>query len=137
MTGTATGFDEVALAALPTTTPFVESLRKQAFEEFVALPIPSQETEEWRYTDLSELDLGFIPWSAGGRAENLDGVPAEILAAAGNVGARAGLQILRPRSVRTSSSHICTRWCRASGRSSRRSTRRSAPVERSCTCLRL
>ena len=101
MTGTKTRFDEEALTALPASASFVAALRKQAFEEFLALPIPSQETEEWRYTDLSELDLGFIPWSAGGRAENLDGVPAEILAAAGNVGARAGLQIQRNSEVMT------------------------------------
>ena len=101
MTGTTTGFDEVALAALPTTTPFVAALRKRAFEKFLALPIPSQETEEWRYTDLSEFDLSFAPFAPGGRAENLDGVPAEILAAAGNVGARAGLQIQRNSEVMT------------------------------------
>jgi Fe-S cluster assembly protein SufD len=98
---TSTTFDEEALAALAASAPFVDALRNQAFEEYLALPIPSQETEEWRYTDLSELDLGFTPWSAGGRAENLDDVPAEILAAAGNVGARAGLQIQRNSEVMT------------------------------------
>src|SRR5262249_21701076 len=29
--------------------------------EYRALPIPSQETEEWRYTDLSAFDLDFDP----------------------------------------------------------------------------
>jgi Fe-S cluster assembly protein SufD len=29
------------------------------------MPIPSQETEEWRYTDLSELDMGFVPHVRG------------------------------------------------------------------------
>ena len=93
-------FDEHALASLPA-TPFVQALREQAFEEFLALPIPSQETEEWRYTDLSELDLGFAPWTSGGHAENLDGVPGEVMQAAGVVGDRAGLQIQRNSEVMT------------------------------------
>ncbi len=99
--GLKTGFDEEALSGLPGSTPFVQGLRKQAFEEFVALPIPSQETEEWRYTDLSGLDLGFTPWVPGGRAANLDGVPEALLAAAGDVGARSGLQIQRNSEVMT------------------------------------
>ncbi|MBI2238625.1 MAG: hypothetical protein HYU54_08890, partial [Actinobacteria bacterium] len=90
---TKTGFDEEALGALPAATPFVDGLRKQALEEFLALPIPSQETEEWRYTDLSAFDFGFVPFASGGRAENLDQVPEAILAAAGVVGDRAGLQV--------------------------------------------
>ena len=88
-----TTFDEEALGALPAAPSFVEALRKQAFTEFLALPIPSQETEEWRYTDLSELDLGLAPFAAGARAENLDGIDERILSAAGQVGERAGLQI--------------------------------------------
>ena len=90
---TKTGFDEGALAALPASAPFVESLRKQALEEYLALPVPSQETEEWRYTDLSGFDFGFRPFAPGEGAENLDDVPEEILSAAGAVGDRAGLQI--------------------------------------------
>jgi Fe-S cluster assembly protein SufD len=90
---TKTTFDEEAFAALPTAPAFVEGLRKQALTEYLALPVPSQETEEWRYTDLSDLDLGFAPWAAGVRAENLDGVDERILRAAGRVGERAGLQI--------------------------------------------
>ena len=88
-----TTFDERALASLPEAAGFTGPLRTQAFEEFGALPLPSQSTEEWRYTDLSQFDLSFAPYTAGGRAENLDGVPAEILEAAGAIGGRAGLQI--------------------------------------------
>jgi Fe-S cluster assembly protein SufD len=95
----ATGFEERALAALPAAAPFVETLRKQAFAEYLALPIPSQETEEWRYTDLEDLDLELAPFAEGGRAETLDGVPGQILAAAGRVGERAGLQIQRNSEV--------------------------------------
>lgn len=65
MTTTTETFDEAALAALPAVPSFVESIRKQAFEEYRALPIPSQETEEWRYTDLSSFDLGFVPHTPG------------------------------------------------------------------------
>ncbi|MDP9298336.1 MAG: Fe-S cluster assembly protein SufD [Actinomycetota bacterium] len=64
MTGTET-FDEEALAALPAAPAFLEAVRKQAFEEFHALPIPSAETEEWRYTDLSDFDLSFVPHTPG------------------------------------------------------------------------
>ncbi len=93
MTIATTTFDEEALGRLPAAPPFVEALRKQAFTEFLALPVPSQETEEWRYTDLSGLELTFTPFAAGVRAENLDGVDEAILRAAGSVGERAGLQV--------------------------------------------
>src|SRR5438128_2561347 len=77
-TATRTGFDEQALSELPKAPAlFVDKLRAQALEEFLALPVPSQETEEWRYTDLSDFDFGFKPWAAGGRATNLDGVPPQ------------------------------------------------------------
>jgi len=97
-----TGFDQGALSALPTGPGFISELRAEAFEEYTALPIPSQETEEWRYTDLSELDLGFVPWTAGGHANNLDEVPSEVMDAMGAVGERAGLQIQRNSEVMTS-----------------------------------
>jgi Fe-S cluster assembly protein SufD len=96
---TKTGFDEEALAALPSPAPFVETLRKQAFDEFLALPIPSQETEEWRYTDLEGFDFDLRPFAEGGQADNLDDVPDEILASAGTVGERDGLQIQRNSEV--------------------------------------
>jgi Fe-S cluster assembly protein SufD len=54
-------FDEAVLEALPAASEPVQRIRKQAFEEFRALPIPSQETEEWRYTDLSDFGLDFEP----------------------------------------------------------------------------
>jgi Fe-S cluster assembly protein SufD len=94
------GFDEQSLSALPKApAPFVDKLRAQALEEFLALPVPSQETEEWRYTDLSGFDFGFTPWAEGGHATNLDEVPPQILEAAGTVGDRAGLQIQRNSEV--------------------------------------
>jgi Fe-S cluster assembly protein SufD len=93
------GFDEEALGRLPEAPAFVETLRKQAFNEYLALPIPSQETEEWRYTDVEHFDFDLLPFAGGGSAENLDDVPEEILSAAGRVGERAGLQIQRNSEV--------------------------------------
>ena len=87
-------FTKEALADLPPAGPFVDKLRQQALAEFEAAPIPSQETEEWRYTDLSELHFDFAPFTPGGAwADSLDHVPEEIQAAAGEIGDRAGLQI--------------------------------------------
>ena len=96
--GASVGFDEDALARLPS-PGFLGGLRKQAFEEFLALPIPSTETEEWRYTDVERFDFDLRSFVEGGRAANLDEVPDEVLAAAGNVGDRAGLQIQRNSEV--------------------------------------
>ncbi len=96
---TRAGFDRDALARLPEVPTFVGKLRRRAFEEFAALPVPSQETEEWRYTDLSDLDFDFASFSDGGRASGLDDLPDDVLKAAGNVGQRAGLQVQRNSSV--------------------------------------
>jgi Fe-S cluster assembly protein SufD len=92
-TGIATTFDEHALSSLPEVAGFAGEFRRRAFEEYQALPTPSQETEEWRYTDLSDFELTHAPNTPGGRAENLDDVPSEVLKAAGEIGERAGLQI--------------------------------------------
>jgi len=98
LTGLATrnGFDSEALAALPAGPEFIRAQRERAHAEFEALPVPAQETEEWRYTDLSELDFGsFRAFAPGGHADNLDDVPPEVLQAAGDVGERAGLLVQR------------------------------------------
>jgi Fe-S cluster assembly protein SufD len=97
MTTTKVGFDEEALAALPPSAAFVDAVRKQAFEEFRALPVPSQETEEWRYTDLGDFDFDLRPYADGGGPEGV--VKHGVLAAAGVVGERAGLQIQRNSEV--------------------------------------
>jgi Fe-S cluster assembly protein SufD len=89
-----TRFDEAALPAPVGEPPAVSDLRRRALEAFHRLPVPSQETEEWRYTDLSELDLGaLVPFAPGRRAANLDDVDEDLLAAVGEVGERAGLLI--------------------------------------------
>jgi Fe-S cluster assembly protein SufD len=53
--------------------PFVADLRRRAFDEFEALPVPSPETEEWRYTDLRRFDLStFVPVDVDTASRELD-----------------------------------------------------------------
>jgi Fe-S cluster assembly protein SufD len=94
---TPTRFDEAALPVPEGEPDTVRDLRKRALEAYHALPVPSQETEEWRYTDLSGLDLDLHPFAEGGGPEavNRHGV----LAAADAAGERAGLQIQRNSEV--------------------------------------
>jgi Fe-S cluster assembly protein SufD len=82
------------LPAPPGEPPFAASMRREALELYRALPIPSQETEEWRYTDLSSLDLdAYAPFAPGRPAANLDEVDEGVLEALGDVGDRAGLLV--------------------------------------------
>jgi Fe-S cluster assembly protein SufD len=60
-----TTFDRAALEALPIAPGSTGAIRERAFEQFQALPVPSQETEEWRYTDLSDFALDFVPHAPG------------------------------------------------------------------------
>jgi Fe-S cluster assembly protein SufD len=74
-----TTFDRAALDALPIAPGSTGAIRERAFEQFQALPLPSQETEEWRYTDLSGFALDFVPHSpghGGGAPEPQDGTLA-------------------------------------------------------------
>jgi Fe-S cluster assembly protein SufD len=88
------GLTEKELPSPPGQPAWTRSLRQEAFERFRALPIPSQETEEWRYTDLSGLDLdAFAPFASGRVSKNLDGVAGEVQEAVGEVGERAGLLV--------------------------------------------
>lgn len=88
------GLTERALPSPEGEPRWTRALREEAFGLFRALPIPSQETEEWRYTDLSGLDLGAsAPFAPGLVSDNLDGVADEIQAAAGKIGERAGLLV--------------------------------------------
>src|SRR5688572_24994730 len=93
-----TTFDERALESLPKAPSFVAELRADALERFASMPVPSQETEEWRYTDLSTFELDFLPFADGGGPEDLNrhGI---LLASAGVAGERAGLQIQRNSTV--------------------------------------
>jgi Fe-S cluster assembly protein SufD len=94
---TTAGFTKQAIAELVErlgTNGAESSVRDRAFEQFEAMPTPSPETEEWRYTDLRDFDLTrFVPFAQEAAAEHLDQVHPEILGAAGEVGDRAGLSI--------------------------------------------
>lgn len=93
---TETGFTRDALDRLNASNgkaPLTE-LREQAFRQFEAMPLPSAETEEWRYTDIRGLDLSTYHTDGEERpVRTLDEVPAAILAAAGHAEDRAGLAI--------------------------------------------
>jgi Fe-S cluster assembly protein SufD len=92
-----TRFDEAALPTPPGEPNIFHDQRKRSLEAFSTLPVPSQETEEWRYTDLSALDLNFRPFAEGGGPEAVNRHGA--LAAARVEGERAGLQIQRNSEV--------------------------------------
>ena len=80
----------------------VQGLRDDAFEQFEVMPVPSPETEEWRYTDLREFDLAqFTPFADEPKAETLDDVKPDVLEAAGQVGERGGLSIQHNSTVIT------------------------------------
>jgi Fe-S cluster assembly protein SufD len=90
-------FDEDGLGRLPS-PGFLGDLRRQALEEWRALPIPSQQTEEWRYTDIESLDVeAFAPFAGGGGPEAIN--RHGLLEAAGVVGERSGMQIQRNSEV--------------------------------------
>src|SRR5438046_2155957 len=92
----ATGFTTETLEELlrHSGAPAVRALAEHAFAEFEVMPMPSPETEEWRYTDLREMDLSvYAPIKEEPASETLDGVDPRVLAAAGTVGERAGLSI--------------------------------------------
>jgi Fe-S cluster assembly protein SufD len=93
-----TRFDEGALPHPPEEPAALRDLRRRGLEAFTTLPVPSQETEEWRYTDLSGLDFeAFTPFAGGGGPEAVD--RHGLLAAAGVSGERAGLLIQRNSEV--------------------------------------
>jgi Fe-S cluster assembly protein SufD len=74
-TDTIAGFGREALESLVRREedPFVADLRRRAFDEFEALPVPSPETEEWRYTDLRGFDLStFVPADVDTASRELD-----------------------------------------------------------------
>jgi Fe-S cluster assembly protein SufD len=102
---TITGFSKAALAELGSmseSSPGAPAaVRDIAFQQFEALPTPSPETEEWRYTDLRDLDLSFDAFVPEPPAASLDEVDPELLEAAGELGERSGLSIQHNSSVVT------------------------------------
>ncbi len=109
---TTRGFDRETLAALIGADDSLRDMRDRALHAFESMPMPSPETEEWRYTDLRDLELGaYAPHVAENPAENLDGVKPEILEAAGTLGGRSGLAIQHNSTVVTA--HLDQRAARA------------------------
>jgi Fe-S cluster assembly protein SufD len=93
-----TRLDEGALPHPPGEPAALRDLRRRGLEAFTTLPVPSQETEEWRYTDLSNLDFeAFAPFADGGGPEAVN--RHGLLAAAGVSDERAGLLIQRNSEV--------------------------------------
>ena len=75
-----TTFDRAALDALPIAPGATGAIRERAFEQFQALPMPSADTEEWRYTDLSAFALDFVPHVPGHGADAPDAATAGLAA---------------------------------------------------------
>src|SRR5207244_5402299 len=96
------GFTRAALDDVrkPSDPAFITAQRTKAFDLFDTLPMPSPETEEWRYTDLRKFELDAYqsfhpqPW-----AETLDDVKPDLLEAAGDVGEPSALGIQHDSSV--------------------------------------
>src|SRR5436190_4703449 len=77
-------------------------LRERSYQQFEIQPMPSPETEEWRYTDLRQLDLdGFTPMSFEPTVASIDEVKPDILEAAGSTGERSGLAVQHNSTVVT------------------------------------
>jgi Fe-S cluster assembly protein SufD len=100
---TTTGFTRGTLedALLRDRAPQYATARREAFDAFESTPTPSPETEEWRYTDLRELDLSFDAYVPEPAAPSFDGVDPDLLEAAGELGERSGLSIQHNSSVVT------------------------------------
>src|SRR6184192_3557307 len=105
-TTTTSGFSRDALERVAAARGDGARVRDRAFGEFEAMPMPSPETEEWRYTDLREFDLSrYRPHAEEPLAASLDDVAPEALAAAGEIGERAGLSIQHNSTVVTTHLH--------------------------------
>ena len=98
-----TTFDRAALDALPIAPGSTGAIRERAFAQFEALPVPSQETEEWRYTDLSDFSLDFVPHAPGhgdgAPPTDSDGLAASILQHTSSVVMTTSGQDLESRGV--------------------------------------
>jgi Fe-S cluster assembly protein SufD len=68
-------------------------LRREGWKMYVETPMPSRKSEEWRYTDLSELDPeAYTPVTCeGDRVRTIDDLPASVRAALASDRERAGV----------------------------------------------
>lgn len=93
--GTLTGFSDDALAELTARDgDGSAAARAGAYRRFQAMPMPSPDTEEWRHTDLRELDLSaYRALAEEEQANTLEQVKPEVQEVAGSLGERSGLAI--------------------------------------------
>src|SRR5262245_44183688 len=94
---TTTGFTEGALEELISRggdrPGALDARLRDAFALFEALPMPSPDTEEWRYTDLREMDLDLEPFVLHEPLPSLDVADEAIRAVATPQGERSGLMV--------------------------------------------
>src|SRR5437762_2830862 len=90
-----TGFSRAALEQVSMRdSGATGELRQRSFGHFEVQPMPSPETEEWRYTDLRELDLdSFTPFAPEPKVAAIGEVKPDILEAAARTGERSGLAV--------------------------------------------
>ncbi len=70
--------------------------RREAWERYRALPMPTRKSEEWRYTDLSGLEPeAFRPLEPAVDEVGLEALPAAVRAVLARSDARAGLSVQR------------------------------------------
>jgi Fe-S cluster assembly protein SufD len=63
--------------------PLLTGLRREGWKAYVETPMPTRKSEEWRYTDLSDLDPeAYTPVSCeGDRVQSIEELPAPVQAA--------------------------------------------------------
>jgi Fe-S cluster assembly protein SufD len=107
VTGT---FTKDNLPAVDGEPGWARSLRGDAVAAFEALPMPSQSTEEWRYTDVSGLDLGiYRPPAPAAAGPTEDGSPVRDIV--DGLGERAGVlaHLDGVRSFRTATDELAAK----------------------------
>jgi Fe-S cluster assembly protein SufD len=74
-------------------------LREEAFALFETLPMPSPDTEEWRYTDLRDLDLDLEPFAPREPLRTLEEAGQQLSSLLGSTGERAGMVVQHDSTV--------------------------------------
>src|ERR1051325_3354483 len=90
-----TGFSRAALEQVSRRdSGATAQLRDRSFGHFEVQPMPSPETEEWRYTDLRDLDLdSFTPIAPEPSVGAIEEIKPDILQVADQTGERSGLAV--------------------------------------------
>ena len=75
---------------------FMRRRRWDAFERFEALPLPTRKSEEWRYTDITGLDLDVLELLSPGEARDVprDELPEPVLDVLEREQERSGIAVL-------------------------------------------